>query len=57
MAASAGANCIVAGTSVFGAPQPAEAVSLLRRSVVETQKNADLVTGKGHYCWMYRRAS
>ncbi|GLT63562.1 hypothetical protein SLA2020_361190 [Shorea laevis] len=39
MAASAGANCIVAGTSVFGAPEPAKAISLLRKSVVEAQKN------------------
>lgn len=38
MAASAGANCIVAGSSVFGAPQPAEVISLLRKSVVESQK-------------------
>ncbi|KAK7264049.1 hypothetical protein RJT34_31652 [Clitoria ternatea] len=33
MAASAGANCIVAGSSVFGAPEPAQVISLLRNSV------------------------
>ncbi|MED6138786.1 hypothetical protein PIB30_077816 [Stylosanthes scabra] len=33
MAASAGANCIVAGSSVFGASEPAEVISLLRNSV------------------------
>ncbi|KAL4307173.1 hypothetical protein AHAS_Ahas16G0251800 [Arachis hypogaea] len=33
MAASAGANCIVAGSSVFGASEPAEVISLLRSSV------------------------
>ncbi|XP_058187476.1 ribulose-phosphate 3-epimerase, cytoplasmic isoform isoform X1 [Rhododendron vialii] len=32
-AASAGANCIVAGSSVFGAPEPAQVISLLRKSV------------------------
>ncbi|GLT33105.1 hypothetical protein SLA2020_077190 [Shorea laevis] len=40
MAASAGANCIVAGRSVFGASQPAEVISLMRKSVVEAQKNS-----------------
>ncbi|KAK7292816.1 hypothetical protein RJT34_15670 [Clitoria ternatea] len=33
MAASAGANCIVAGSSVFGAPEPAQVISLMRNSV------------------------
>ncbi|KAK7260624.1 hypothetical protein RIF29_26840 [Crotalaria pallida] len=33
MAATAGANCIVAGSSVFGASEPAEVISLLRNSV------------------------
>ncbi|KEH22078.1 putative ribulose-phosphate 3-epimerase [Medicago truncatula] len=33
VAASAGANCIVAGSSVFGAPEPAHVISLLRSSV------------------------
>ncbi|KAG9446095.1 hypothetical protein H6P81_012223 [Aristolochia fimbriata] len=33
MAASAGANCIVAGSSVFGAPDPAQVISTLRKSV------------------------
>ncbi|XP_073043088.1 ribulose-phosphate 3-epimerase, cytoplasmic isoform [Primulina eburnea] len=32
-AASAGANCIVAGSSVFGAPDPAQVIALLRKSV------------------------
>ncbi|KDP46301.1 hypothetical protein JCGZ_10141 [Jatropha curcas] len=38
MAASAGANCIVAGSSVFGAPEPAHVISLMRKSVEEGQK-------------------
>lgn len=38
-AASAGANCIVAGSSVFGAPEPAQVISLMRKSVEEAQKN------------------
>ncbi|KAM7276021.1 hypothetical protein ACFE04_017887 [Oxalis oulophora] len=37
-AASAGANCIVAGSSVFGAPEPAQVISLLRKAVEEVQK-------------------
>ncbi|XP_024975983.1 ribulose-phosphate 3-epimerase, cytoplasmic isoform-like [Cynara cardunculus var. scolymus] len=37
-ASRAGANCIVAGSSVFGAADPAEVISLLRKSVVEAQK-------------------
>ncbi|XP_010430419.1 PREDICTED: ribulose-phosphate 3-epimerase, cytoplasmic isoform-like [Camelina sativa] len=32
-AAAAGANCIVAGSSVFGAPQPGDVITLLRESV------------------------
>ncbi|KAK6928504.1 Ribulose-phosphate 3-epimerase-like [Dillenia turbinata] len=36
-AASAGANCIVAGSSVFGAPEPAQVISLMRKSVEEAQ--------------------
>ncbi|XP_058762094.1 ribulose-phosphate 3-epimerase, cytoplasmic isoform-like [Vicia villosa] len=36
-AASAGANCIVAGSSVFGAPEPAHVISLLRNSVEKAQ--------------------
>lgn len=39
MAASAGANCIVAGSSVFGAPDSAQVISLLRKSVEEVQNN------------------
>lgn len=38
MAASAGANCIVAGSSVFGAPEPAQVISLLRNSVEKAQQ-------------------
>ncbi|KAA3459443.1 ribulose-phosphate 3-epimerase, cytoplasmic isoform-like [Gossypium australe] len=33
VAASAGANCIVAGSSVFGAPEPAAVISLMRKDV------------------------
>ncbi|XP_022955530.1 ribulose-phosphate 3-epimerase, cytoplasmic isoform-like isoform X1 [Cucurbita moschata] len=39
-AASAGANCIVAGSSVFGAPEPSEVISVLRKSVEEAQLNS-----------------
>ncbi|KAK4477324.1 hypothetical protein RD792_016541 [Penstemon davidsonii] len=35
VAASAGANCIVAGNSVFGASDPAQVISLLRKSVAD----------------------
>ncbi|XP_051141389.1 ribulose-phosphate 3-epimerase, cytoplasmic isoform isoform X2 [Andrographis paniculata] len=38
MAASAGANCIVAGSSVFGAPDPGHVISLMRKSVEDAQK-------------------
>ncbi|XP_012445596.1 ribulose-phosphate 3-epimerase, cytoplasmic isoform [Gossypium raimondii] len=38
VAASAGANCIVAGSSVFGAPEPAAVISLMRKSVLENQE-------------------
>nr|XP_010927707.1 ribulose-phosphate 3-epimerase, cytoplasmic isoform [Elaeis guineensis]XP_010927708.1 ribulose-phosphate 3-epimerase, cytoplasmic isoform [Elaeis guineensis] len=37
MAASAGANCIVAGSSVFGAAEPAQVISILRKSVEVAQ--------------------
>ncbi|CAA0824640.1 Aldolase-type TIM barrel family protein [Striga hermonthica] len=37
MAADAGANCIVAGSSVFGAPDPAHVISLMRKSVDDAQ--------------------
>ncbi|KNA11295.1 hypothetical protein SOVF_136520 [Spinacia oleracea] len=37
-AASAGANCIVAGSSVFGAPEPAQVIKLLRKTVEEAQQ-------------------
>ncbi|CAB4305795.1 unnamed protein product [Prunus armeniaca] len=36
-AASAGANCVVAGSSVFGASDPSAVISLLRSSVEESQ--------------------
>ncbi|GAB2229752.1 hypothetical protein Droror1_Dr00014006 [Drosera rotundifolia] len=36
-AASAGANCIVAGSSIFGAPEPAVVISLMRKSVGTAQ--------------------
>lgn len=39
-ATSAGANCIVAGSSVFGAPDPAQVITLLRGSVEEAQKRS-----------------
>ncbi|XP_060667625.1 ribulose-phosphate 3-epimerase, cytoplasmic isoform isoform X1 [Ziziphus jujuba] len=38
VAASAGANCIVAGSSVFGAAEPAQVISILRNSVEEAQR-------------------
>ncbi|KAL0344118.1 UNVERIFIED_CONTAM: Ribulose-phosphate 3-epimerase, cytoplasmic isoform [Sesamum angustifolium] len=37
LAAAAGANCIVAGSSVFGAPDPAHVISLMRTSVENAQ--------------------
>ncbi|XP_052197669.1 ribulose-phosphate 3-epimerase, cytoplasmic isoform-like isoform X1 [Diospyros lotus] len=37
-AASAGANCIVAGSSVFGASEPAQVISLMRNSVDKMQQ-------------------
>ncbi|XP_041007204.1 ribulose-phosphate 3-epimerase, cytoplasmic isoform [Juglans microcarpa x Juglans regia] len=40
VAASAGANCIVAGSSVFGASEPAQVISLMRKSVDEAQQNS-----------------
>ncbi|KAI4339662.1 hypothetical protein MLD38_024579 [Melastoma candidum] len=33
MAASAGANCIVAGSSVFGSPEPAQVILHMRKAV------------------------
>jgi ribulose-phosphate 3-epimerase len=39
-AASAGANCIVAGSSVFGAPEPAQVISLMRNAVDGVQKSS-----------------
>ncbi|KAA8530114.1 hypothetical protein F0562_004823 [Nyssa sinensis] len=38
VAASAGANCIVAGSSVFGASDPAQVISLMRKRVEEAQR-------------------
>ncbi|XP_038884766.1 ribulose-phosphate 3-epimerase, cytoplasmic isoform isoform X2 [Benincasa hispida] len=40
VAASAGANCIVAGSSVFGAPEPSKVISILRKSVEDAQQNS-----------------
>ncbi|KAJ0968154.1 hypothetical protein J5N97_025071 [Dioscorea zingiberensis] len=37
MAASAGANCIVAGSSIFGAAEPAKVIAILRESVDKAQ--------------------
>ncbi|CAM0149809.1 unnamed protein product [Urochloa decumbens] len=37
VAASAGANCIVAGSSIFGAADPGEVISVLRKSVEGSQ--------------------
>ncbi|KAH0471157.1 hypothetical protein IEQ34_000880 [Dendrobium chrysotoxum] len=37
-AAAAGANCIVAGSSVFGAEEPAQVISALRKSVEGAQQ-------------------
>ncbi|PHU02672.1 Ribulose-phosphate 3-epimerase, cytoplasmic isoform [Capsicum chinense] len=39
-ASSAGANCIVAGSSVFGSPDPAQVITLMRGSVEEAQKRS-----------------
>eukprot|EP00262_Sarcandra_glabra_P005953 TRINITY_DN1791_c0_g2_i3.p1 TRINITY_DN1791_c0_g2~~TRINITY_DN1791_c0_g2_i3.p1 ORF type:complete len:237 (-),score=45.89 TRINITY_DN1791_c0_g2_i3:268-945(-) len=39
LAASAGANCIVAGSSVFGAVEPAQVISTLRKSVDDAQNS------------------
>ncbi|KAL2532325.1 Aldolase-type TIM barrel family protein [Abeliophyllum distichum] len=38
MAASAGANCIVAGSSVFGASDPAHFISRMRKSIENAQR-------------------
>jgi len=40
VAASAGANCIVAGSSVFGASEPAQVISLMRKTIDEVQQNS-----------------
>ncbi|KAJ0968164.1 hypothetical protein J5N97_025081 [Dioscorea zingiberensis] len=37
MATSAGANCIVAGSSIFGAAEPAKVIAILRESVDKAQ--------------------
>ncbi|KAK3413017.1 hypothetical protein EUGRSUZ_I01657 [Eucalyptus grandis] len=39
MAASAGANCIVAGSSVFGSPEPAQVILHMRKSVEDVQNS------------------
>ncbi|XP_012457142.1 ribulose-phosphate 3-epimerase, cytoplasmic isoform isoform X2 [Gossypium raimondii] len=38
MAASAGANCIVAGSSIFGAAEPGTVISHMRNCVLENQE-------------------
>ena len=38
IAANAGANVIVAGTSIFGSPDPADTISKLRASVGTAQE-------------------
>lgn len=48
-AASAGANCIVAGSSVFGAPEPAQVISLMRKSVEKAQGTSWQNTGSIHH--------
>ncbi|KAK1632113.1 hypothetical protein QYE76_006428 [Lolium multiflorum] len=40
VAASAGANCIVAGSSIFGAADPGEVISVLRNSVEVSQNQS-----------------
>nr|CAB3453884.1 unnamed protein product [Digitaria exilis] len=40
VAASAGANCIVAGSSIFGAADPGEVISVLRKSVEGSQNKS-----------------
>jgi ribulose-phosphate 3-epimerase len=40
VAASAGANCIVAGSSIFGAADPGEVISVLRKSVEASQNQS-----------------
>ncbi|KAF8013135.1 hypothetical protein BT93_I1112 [Corymbia citriodora subsp. variegata] len=39
-AASAGANCIVAGSSVFGSPEPAQVILHMRKSVEDVQNSS-----------------
>lgn len=39
-AAYAGANCIVAGSSVFGVPEPSRVISILRSSVHKASLNS-----------------
>ncbi|KAH0984578.1 hypothetical protein GBA52_011755 [Prunus armeniaca] len=52
-AASAGANCIVAGSSVFGASDPSAVISLLRSSVEESQHKVDSGTSKMYHNWFF----
>eukprot|EP01018_Ginkgo_biloba_P035632 Gb_15620 [translate_table: standard] len=37
-AAAAGANCIVAGSSIFGAKDPPSAIAIMRKSIQDAQK-------------------
>ncbi|KAJ0968202.1 hypothetical protein J5N97_025119 [Dioscorea zingiberensis] len=43
MAASAGANCIVAGSSIFGAAEPAKVIAILRESVASPRVHRPVV--------------
>lgn len=52
VAASAGANCIVAGSSVFGASEPGQVISLLRKSVQGAQQNNWHGTSQIHHDWI-----
>lgn len=44
-AAAAGANCIVAGSSVFGAPEPADVISLMKKTVQKAQNQSANANG------------
>ncbi|KAL0381809.1 UNVERIFIED_CONTAM: protein LYK2 [Sesamum angustifolium] len=53
LASSAGANCIVAGSSVFGASYPAQVISQLRKSVQDAEagsKNCDTTSSLDYVC-------
>lgn len=42
-AADAGANCIVAGSAVFGAKDPAEVIATLRKGVDDAQSSLEFL--------------